>query len=626
MRAPERNVAKHPNADEAVLEHTLTEAADLAYTDPGAARKLLLPFRALVDDLPISSAPLEIGSRQLLGNLANQELDFALAQIELAAALDRAIVAGLSAKQAELIADLLGPLLNLDKVTEAADFLDAGKAIAREFAPDATWRLLTREGFLQLRIGDTGAAFSCFAEAQQLQQTDVGESMPVRTAYYASLLQAGLAKLYTAGQDFERGVAAYREVVSISEAYRLLSRLPYHYLELGRALMLVDNQREAERNFQLAVQCAGGQDRLAKAAALANLGYYASRDWRFNRATQLFDEAEHHYKAANTNAFPDLAMVYVWRAEMAAARGLSKVEGQMLAVALERSQEGDDLSRQAFVSEKLADYHARHDQYAVAYEYRLYFEELQRAVDIASNARRISELELRHELEQRRQEGELLRLRATQLQLKALRAQMNPHFIFNALNAIQEFITSHRATDAAAHLAKFARLMRQSLEYSERESISLEEEIAFLDQYLSLNQALRYQNSFTYEITVGEDLEDDLIRLPAMLVQPYLENALEHGIRQVPAGHISLEFDSPAHDEDLLLITIRDNGVGRAAAARRITLQKHKSLGTDITRHRLELLNDGNASTQVVFNDLYNEDGTAAGTEVRIALPIRWLA
>ena len=89
----------------------------------------------------------------------------------------------------------------------------------------------------------------------------------------------------------------------------------------------------------------------------------------------------------------------------------------------------------------MADYHARQDEYAVAYEYRLYFEELQHAVDSASNARRISELELRHELEQRRQESELLRLRATQLQLKALRAQMNPHFIFNALNAIQESIT-----------------------------------------------------------------------------------------------------------------------------------------------------------------------------------------
>ncbi len=616
--------ASAARADETVLERTLVEAEDLAFTDPSAARKMLLPFRSLVDGLAVSSAHLEIGCRQLLGNLANQELDFPLAETELAAGLERAIVAGLSAKQAELIADLLGPLLNQDKITEVADFLDAAKAIAKEFAPEATWPLLTRQGFLQLRVGDHGEAFASFAEAQRLQHAAAGQPLTVRRAYYASLLQAGLAKLYTVGQDFARGVAAYREVVAISERYRLRSRLPYHYLELGRALMLVDAQAEAEDNFRRAVQTASEHDRLAKAAALANLGYYASRDWRYHEAEQLFGEAEHHYKAANANAFPDLAMVYVWRAEMAAARGDSRAEGHMLAQALEQAQQGDDLSRQAFVSEKLADYHARQDDYGIAYEYRLYYEELQRAVDIASNARRISELELRHELEQRRREGELLRLRANRLQLKALRAQMNPHFIFNALNAIQEFITSHRASDAAAYLAKFAKLMRRSLEYSERESISLEEEIEFLDEYLSLNQALRYQRSFTYEITVAEDLEEDLIRLPAMLVQPYLENALEHGIRMVPEGHVTLEFDSPDENEDLLIIRITDNGVGRAAAASRSVPKSHKSLGTEITRHRLELLNDGEDVTEVVFNDLYDRNGGAAGTAVTITLPIRW--
>ena len=250
------STSAYDSADEAVLGHALEEAEDLAFTDPGAARKLLLPFRSLVEGLAVSSAHLEIGSRQLLGNVANQELDFALAETELAAALDRAIVAGLSAKQAELIADLLGPLLNQDKVTEVADFLDAGKVIARDFATEATWRLLTREGFFHLRLGDPSAAFSSFAEAQRLQAADTTAVASVRTAYYASLLQAGLAKLYTAGQDYVRGVAAYRDVVKICERYGLRSRLPYHYLELGRSLMLVDAQSEAEENFRKAVQVA----------------------------------------------------------------------------------------------------------------------------------------------------------------------------------------------------------------------------------------------------------------------------------------------------------------------------------------------------------------------------------
>ena len=123
---------------------------------------------------------------------------------------------------------------------------------------------------------------------------------------------------------------------------------------------------------------------------------------------------------------------------------------------------------------------------------------------------------------------------------------------------------------------------------------------------------------------MADDFEEDLIRLPAMLVQPYLENALEHGIRLVDNGHVSLSFSSPPDDEDLLVITVCDNGVGREAAARRAVPSKHKSLGTDITRHRLELLNDGEVSTEVIFKDLYAPDGTAAGTEVTISLPIRW--
>ena len=619
--------ATHPGIDdEALLRRTLDEASDLAYVDPTAAQRMLLSFRALVDGLEVSSADLEIGSRQLFGNVANQQLDFELSRAELAAALERARVAGLGAKQADVAADLLGPLLNLDRLPEAAELLEEGKRLAEAYAGGAAWRLLTREGFLYLRVADAASAYASFAEAQRRQPPIDTPGLRKRDAYYASMLQAGLAELYSGGGDHERGVLAHEAVVAICERYGLRGRLPYHYLALGRAQMQTDDVGGARANFRRTVDLATDRDRSARAAALANLGYYASREGDWRAASALFEEAEHHYRASGIDTHADLAMVYLWRAEMAERRGTRPIVATLLEAAFEEARQGSDPARQALVCGRLAEHHAGEGDFEQAYQYRLVHEDLSRAASEAGNRRRISDLELRHELEERRREHELLQLRTAELQLKALRAQMNPHFIFNALNAIQASITATRTGDAAAHLAQFARLMRRSLEYSERTAITLEEEIAFLDEYLALNRALRYAVAFTYEITVAEDLETDLIRLPAMLVQPYLENALEHGLRLREDGRVWLSFSSPPDDEDRLVIVIEDNGIGRAAAAaKRERSPTHKSMGTDITRHRLELLNRGNAAaTEVAFEDLYDAAGAAAGTRVTVSLPVQW--
>jgi len=149
-------------------------------------------------------------------------------------------------------------------------------------------------------------------------------------------------------------------------------------------------------------------------------------------------------------------------------------------------------------------------------------------------------LEAKYDFERRKQEAELLILQANRLQLKALRAQMNPHFLYNALNSIQNYITSNDMTHAAKYLAKFAKLMRQSLEYSDVEVISLEKEIAFLENYLFINEKLRFADRMSYRIKVDDDIEEDLIGVPAMIVQPYLENAIEHGLRSKKDGILAV--------------------------------------------------------------------------------------
>ncbi len=618
-----------PQADEKLLRQTLLEASDLAFTDPAGARRLIVPFRELLSELDLGDPHLEAGSLQLLGNLANNELDFVEADTYLSAALARARSAGLLEAQLEISADLLGALLNRDEVSRAGDLLDTAYLLADRAGSSARWCLRIREGFLRLRLGESGASLSCFAEAKkELPQLSVG-SISARLAYYASLLEAGLGKLYLTGGEYARAVEAYRAVVDICQRFQLRTRITYHHLELGRALLLVADEAGAIEEFRKAIETAGEADRRARAAALANLGFYAYQEARWTEAAAFFDESEHHYRAAGGSVYGDLASVALWRAEMAGMRDQRDRELELLLESFDHARLADDAARLALVLERLATYHADSGDYREAYTLRIHFEDARRRVEAEQAARQLGELELRHELEQRRQEGELLRLRAARLQLKALRAQMNPHFIFNALNAIQEFITAQRPTEAATYLAQFARLMRQSLEYSEREAITLEEEVEFLRSYFTLNQALRYQQSFTFALTVDENLEEDLIELPAMLVQPYVENALEHGIRLVEQGHVAVHFAPHEEDEDRLVITIQDNGIGREAAGKmpRVTNgTSHKSMGTAITEHRLELLNRGGASTAVVFEDLAVDAQGRRGTRVRIELPIQWKA
>ena len=183
------------------------------------------------------------------------------------------------------------------------------------------------------------------------------------------------------------------------------------------------------------------------------------------------------------------------------------------------------------------------------------------------NERGVMEMQVKYETEKSEQEAEMLRLQATGLQLKALRAQMNPHFMYNALNSIQNFITSEQTESATKYLAKFAKLMRQSLEYSDLEMISLEKEIEFLEDYLQLNQKLRFENFLNYEINLSEDIEEDIMGVPTMIIQPYVENAIEHGLRTVESGTVKIHFSLA--DEDTILCIIEDNGIGREVAKER---------------------------------------------------------
>jgi ligand-binding sensor domain-containing protein/two-component sensor histidine kinase len=201
-------------------------------------------------------------------------------------------------------------------------------------------------------------------------------------------------------------------------------------------------------------------------------------------------------------------------------------------------------------------------------------------------------------------------------EMKVLRSQMNPHFMFNTLNSINSYIIQNKTTLASEYLTTFSKLMRSILDLSKQEKIALSREIVSLKMYLEL-ESLRLENKFDYSISIDQNIDDEIIKIPSLIIQPFVENAIWHGLHNKESkGNIFITIKET--DKNNLLITIEDDGIGRqAAAAIKQEQIKHKSYGIDITINRLQLLNNNNS---VTFTDLYDENNMATGTKVIIQL------
>jgi len=208
----------------------------------------------------------------------------------------------------------------------------------------------------------------------------------------------------------------------------------------------------------------------------------------------------------------------------------------------------------------------------------------------------------------------LTEMKIVELQQKALASNLNPHFIFNSLNAIQHFINSKTPSDANDYLTKFARLMRMQLNMAEKNSIILYEEILRLEYYLSLEQ-MRFSDRMTWSISVDPKLDTYHIEIPNMIIQPFIENSIWHGIMpSTLKGFIELQIK--ATPEDGLEILITDNGVGLDNPAK--IKSEHESKGTQLIRQRLLLL-DPSIENLLTFENL------SPGTRVRILLSAKMI-
>ena len=208
------------------------------------------------------------------------------------------------------------------------------------------------------------------------------------------------------------------------------------------------------------------------------------------------------------------------------------------------------------------------------------------------------------------------------LEMKALRSQINPHFIFNSLNSIQKFIWENKQEDASEYLTKFSKLIRLILDHSMHKLITLEQELSMLSLYLELEHR-RSNNKYDYILQVDSSVKPSETLIPPMIFQPYIENAIWHGLlHKLTRGKLSIHMYQS--QIDLLVCIIQDDGIGRKASTM-IKGQKSKnsvSYGMQITQDRLKIMEENGKQGNIIMEDLYDIEMQAIGTKITVEIPI----
>ncbi|MFN8311131.1 MAG: histidine kinase [Chitinophagales bacterium] len=254
-------------------------------------------------------------------------------------------------------------------------------------------------------------------------------------------------------------------------------------------------------------------------------------------------------------------------------------------------------------------YHVLND-HQNAYRCFSKFYEIRSEIMKEENAKNLAELQARYDAE--RKESQLREAKFNQLnaELKAIRSQMNPHFVFNVMSTVDALIAGGNSEKARESLHTFARLMRTTLHHSQDDFTLLEEEIDLLENYIQLEK-LSLGEAFHHQITIGENVDPDYDRLPALLLQPLVENAIKHGLRH-QIGEKLLRINFTKTDE-ALCIQITDNGIGRkASAALQQTGGSHRSFATEALTNRLRFLNQQVGFEKYSFKITDLEQGTEA--------------
>lgn len=499
-------------------------------------------------------------------------------------------------------------------------------------------------------------ALECVLEVEKTAR----ESQSDELQYLAAI---GFGTIYGKTKQLEKSEFYYREALKFAEK---LNKLPYIAVclnNLGTYYSFTKQNEEAIKMFKRALDIAYKMnDWMGAANRLNNLGNIESVKENYTAAEKYFLQSMEYAdklkaKKPRLNAMANLARVYLENDRVSEAQ---KMAQEAIAIA-EELNEREVLSK---LYNTLTKSYEKQKDFSKALVYQQRKAKIQDSILNEKSLAKIQELQIRYETEKKEHQiRELNRqnqIQALEIQernlwmalfgvsllgivlltafyvrqrilkqqnqvlainQKLLRTQINPHFFFNVLASIQTFLLEKQdSTPAVSYLSKFGKLMRSVLENSRVDFIPLSEEITTLQNYLDI-QKIRFGDKFDYQINVENSIEAEQVGIPPMLAQPFLENALEHGIKPLNnKGRIDVLFRP---EKNGIMLNITDNGIGRIKATELTTESDRQSLATQITQERIAVLNQQHkAKIDFIIEDVVDSAHQIAGTRVTFHLPL----
>ncbi len=475
----------------------------------------------------------------------------------------------------------------------------------------------------------------------------------------------GLSEVYNAINDLKNYEESLKNVieVSLAENDSVTAMRGYYYLGTlkgDRSRNFAEADSLLIKAYELSVAL---KDTMSMSRSLANRGYSLYLAGEYKSALSLYDKSLKYGIIANditivSNSYGNIGTIY---------RDMGKIDKSIVYYkkGIEYAKKVDDWYELYWIYQDMSKMYLGERDTAKAYLAYVKYKQYSDSTLIRNRNQWVSDATIRYKVDTQQKEVQLLSLRLknqriisiafgalvplslaigllifrgsklnaerrisemnrriSEIQQANLRQQMNPHFIFNTLNSIQYYMYQHDKLATNTYLTKFSNLMRKVLENSQHTSISLSDELNALTLYLEL-ESIRFKDKFDYEINIDEEIDTLMYKVPTMLIQPYVENSICHGLMPLKTkGKVKIDIKLK---KDYLLCTIEDNGIGRDAAREKDVAKEgnHNSLGTRIALSRLELVNSlYGSSLKTVYTDLKDADSKAAGTIVEIQIPL----
>lgn len=488
--------------------------------------------------------------------------------------------------------------------------------------------------------------------------------------------KSNLASLYTRTNEIPKALQLFHEIDKrlIKTGYEFSQNRAAVLTNMGLAYSSVNQHTEAIRCHQITLEiCTKKNLVFGIALAESNIGDELIKSNRYSEALNHLILSK---KESEKNGFDNfLGQIYKNLAEVHWQQKRQDSAVFYLNKSIAVSEKINDQNALLLANDLLHRYHANQNNYKMAYQTLLNFNSVNQNIFNKEKQNSIAEISTKYETEKKEaqikalsqqkkiadlesqkqksitiaitlfllslliigyllfkrykanQKNELLKVsleetektlkaekKAAESELKALKSQMNPHFIFNALNSIQEQFMFGDKLLANEQMGNFTTLTRQILTVSGKKKISLATEVDILTKYLELEK-MRFDSDFTYHIKIAENIDDEYTKLPPMLIQPFVENSIKHGLlhkKGLKELHLTFALND---DETFLICTIQDNGIGRAQSKAIQQKNKHNSFSTSAIAQRLELLYGGaNMENLLQYKDLTDENGNPTGT------------